>query len=169
MSPNFFTKDKFMFARMPKFKDFDFDSFFSKIDKKAKIEGEVKIYGYDSLLKNIKATQKNAQIAGINKLIFSSRVEQKWLDFKFTKDEIDIIATVLPGTGRMLDLKQLERIYEDFFYQAEYIVKPSGKIACLTERSEIAKEKAEKYKLSILEEVKFSHGDKNLSIIVMKK
>jgi 23S rRNA G2445 N2-methylase RlmL len=169
LSPNFFTKDKFLFMRMPRFKGFDFDAFFSDIDKKAKTEGEVKIYGYDSLLKNIKATQKNAQIAGINKLIFSSRVEQKWLDFKFTKNEIDIIATVLPGTGRTLDIKQLDRTYEDFFYQAEYIVKPSGKIACLTERPEIVKQKAEKYKLKVEEEIKFPHGDRNLSIIVMRK
>lgn len=167
ISHNFFTKDNLAFLRIPKFKDFDFNKFFAKHDK-SRVD-KLEVYGYDSLLKNVKASQKNAQIAGVHKLTFFSRVEQKWIDFKFTKNEIDIVATVLPGTSRTVTIEELEIIYKEFFYQAEYIVKKKGVVAVLTDRADITKKYAEEFKLNLTKDTCFQYGDKKNSILVFSK
>jgi len=132
-SPLFYHKDSFAFLRLPKFKDFDFNKFFEKIDKKVK-DSELKLLGYDSLMRNIVAANKNSKIAGINKLVNFSRTEIDWIDLKLKKQSVDKIVTQLPMLTKRIEETVIKKIYDNFFNQAEYIMKKKGILvaACKT-------------------------------------
>jgi len=63
---NFFNKEKFVFLKFDKFKDFYFDKFFKKLDKGIS-DYKLCIYNIDSSMKNLNSAKKNSKIAGIGK------------------------------------------------------------------------------------------------------
>jgi len=127
---NYYHKEDFAFLKFNCFKDFDFNKFFEKIDKKIDI-GEKTINAYDSQVNAVKSTEKNAKVAGINKKINFGRQDVEWLDIKFKKNEVDLIATEVPFVSKAHALKDILKIYREFFYQSEFILKEGGKIAVI--------------------------------------
>ena len=158
---NYYKKDKFAFL---KFLDLDFNKFFADIDKRIKYT-KTKIYTYDHLFKYVDYSRKNAKIAGIDKQLNFSRVELEWLDIKFKKESVDKIVTRLPESKNTA----IEKIYNEFFYQLEYILKRNGIIALISRIPDVVKQYASKHNFAAAEEKSIWSGSEELKILIIKK
>ncbi|MBS3109495.1 hypothetical protein J4227_03120 [Candidatus Woesearchaeota archaeon] len=130
---NHFRKDKLAFARMEL--GFDQKKFFEEIDGKSKFPAKVNVFGSDALLAAVNASNKNAKIAGIHKGLVLNRIDIEWLDTKFKESSIDFIVTDLPEKTRMSNAKYLDKIYSEFWFQLDFVMKKDGAVvvvACNT-------------------------------------
>jgi 23S rRNA G2445 N2-methylase RlmL len=165
---NHFSKDKFLFVDMKKFEDFDFDSFFDKIDEKIKKKIDSSIFAVDESVNAVTAAKKNAKIAGINKILSFSRKETDWLELKFKKETIDKIITHPPEAGRRHSEKAAAKIYDELFWQAEHMMKKTGKIVTLTTSPALMKAAAKARKFNLIEERKIMQGKMEFSALVFQ-
>ena len=168
---NYFTKDNLSFRRFSCFKDTDFDRFFGKIDKNMNLEKKTSIYGYDALLGYVKAAQKNAKIAGINKKISVTRADIEWLDTKIGKAKVDKIVSYPPQATER-NRKNIEKIYKELFHQADFVLKKKGIIVLVSESGlakEIVQRYAKEYKFAIKKETSIMQGKKELIILLMSR
>lgn len=118
---------------------------------------KLKIYCTDSAFNNLKSAEINSKIAGICKNINFSKIDIEWLDTKFKKNSVDKIITFPPYPTLNTPLKNLEKIYKELFYQAEYILRKKGSITVFTPVPEIIKKYAELNKFKKETEVKTKH------------
>lgn len=162
---NYYNKTKFAFTKFRIFEKFDFDKFFERIDGKIR-KIKTRIYAYDSLQRNLKAAEKNAKIAGILKQIGFSRTEVEWLDVKFKKGEINKIITRPPELSKMVRKEAIEKIYHEFFYQADFVLHKKGLIACILRDAELLKKESMKQKFKIFGEREIVHGKETLKVVV---
>ena len=81
------------------------------------------------MLSSISAATKNAKIAGVESLIDFRRIDLDWMDIKFEEDSVDKIISFVPGSSK--HDRHLEKDFKQIFYQAEYILKKSGKVVIL--------------------------------------
>ncbi len=125
-SPRHYSKTKF-FTKI--FKDTDFDKLFSAHDKKIK-EAKATITALSPFFPSVQASRKNAKIAGIVKEIDFSRTATDWLDLKFDKASIDRIVTQPTEFGVNFPQAKAQKLAQEFFKPAAFILKPAGKI-CL--------------------------------------
>lgn len=158
---NYYSKEKFAFRNFSMFRDVDFDGFFSKIDKKAGMKG-LEILNLDMSMKNISFAKKNAKIAGMEKCISYSRMELEWLDTKFEKGKIMRIATKMPSSP------EPEKLYNEFFYQAEFILNKKGKVAMIG-KSDLIKKYSKKHNFNIIDERNAYSGKEKHEIFVLEK
>lgn len=149
---NYYNKNKFKF---------NFDKFDKKIRKK--IKG--KVCCFDVQQRNVRSAEKNAKIAGINKLLTFSRTDTDFLELKFKK-AVDVIVTQPPALSKYSDKKDIEKKYDEFFYQAEYILRKNGKIVLISDKTDELIKKAEKYKFKVKEERSVWSGKKEYKIII---
>ena len=162
---NYFNKDKFSFLRFLKI---DFDKFFEKIDKDIKSK-KYKIFGYDKQLMYVTSSKKNAKIGGVNKFVNFSRVEIEWLDTKVDKESVDRIVTQPLQLGKHVNVKDIEKLYNEFFHQAEFVLNKKGKIVLISRQSEMLKKYAEKYKFKLKEERDVWSGKQVLRVMAFIK
>lgn len=160
---NFFNKEKFIFLKFGKFKNFDFDKLFKKWDKEIS-DSKSKIYNIDSSMQYLNYAKKNSKIASIGKKIRFSRINIEWLDTKFEKGKVDKIVTKLPS----LRTKEIEKLYNEFFYQTEFILNKKGKMALIGNRDLVEKYSL-KYKFKIYDKLKVFSGKKEYEIFVLNK
>jgi len=108
------------------------DTFFKQIDKNRIFEKQFSITGSDKLLSSISAATKNAKIAGVESHINFRRIDFDWMDIKYEENSFDKMITFIAGSSKYD--KNLVKDFEQIFYQAEYILKKSGKlvIMCLS-------------------------------------
>ncbi len=169
ISPSFFNKNKFFFLKLPKFKNFNFKKFFERIDKKNLAEIKGKIIATDALFHNINAAKKNAKIAGINKLISFSKLDVEWLDTKFDKESVDCIASYPPHPTR-INTKSIKRLYQEFFHNADFVLKHKGKIVLMVEKeNSLIKDLANEHNFKIVLEESVWQGKKEFSILIFSK
>lgn len=167
-SVNNYAKGKFSFEKLKMFEKIDFGKFYEKIDKQ--VSGDkFEIYAYDAQLRKMKQAQKNAKIAGINKMIQFSRVDVSWLDIKFKKEQADLIVTSLPVYSERQDIFQLEKEYKEFFYQAEYILTKTGKICLICNKPEIVEKHAQAYKFRLDKKQEIMQGGLKLFVLTFSK
>ncbi len=159
---NYYKKDKFAFLKLDI--GIDFDKFFENSDKKIK-ESEAAIYSFDHLFKYVDFSKKNAKIAGVYKNINFSRVELEWLDIKFKKENVDRIITNIPSSKNA----NLDKIYNEFFYQCEYILKNNGTVALISRAPDYVKNHAARHNFLVSREKDVWSGEQLLKIIVFKK
>jgi len=160
---NFFNKEKFAFLKFEKFKNYNFKKFFEKIDKGIK-NYDLNVYNMDSSMKYLNFAKKNSKIAGIDKKIKFSRMDIEWLDTKFEKGKVDKIIAVMPS----LKTKEIDKLYNEFFYQAEFILNNKGKIVLIGDKEEI-KKYSDKYKFKVSNEKSISSGKKEYKILILNK
>lgn len=159
---NYYKKEKFAFLKLGI--GVDFERFFKKMDKKA-AKPKARIYAYDHLFKHVDYSRKNAKIAGVEKFISFSRVELEWLDIKFKEKSVDRIITNPPASK----IANLDKIYNEFFYQAEYALKDNGTLAVISRMPDFAKKHAEKHKFAVVKEKDVWSGGQQLRIVVFGK
>jgi len=164
---NYYNKQKFAFLKLKKNKKFNFDKFFKAIDSKIK-KDKTKINCFDYQQRNVKTAEKNSKIAGVHKLLNFSRQDTEFLELKFKKN-VDVIVTQPPAISKYSNKKDIEKIYNEFFYQAEYILKKNGKIVLISEHPEELKKYAEKYKFKIVDERSVFSGKKEFKVLVINK
>ncbi|MBI2653051.1 methyltransferase [Candidatus Woesearchaeota archaeon] len=159
---NYYKKDRFAFLKLKI--GVDFDKFFKDADEKIK-KSKAKIYSFDHLFKYVDYSRKNAKIAGVDKHINFSRVELEWLDIKFKKESVDRIITNPPTSKNA----NLDKVYSEFFYQSEYILKKDGALAVISRMPDLVKKHAEKYNFAISKEKVVWSGEQSLKMIIFKK
>ncbi len=164
-SVNYYRKDDFAFLKLKPFEKKDFESFFNKLNEKD-TKNKPFIAASDQQLYHVRSAKKNAKIAGVNKDIEFSRADIEWLDTKFDKNEIDLIATK-PMFSKY-DLKKTKKTYDEFFYAAKYTLSEKGKIVLISRATELLKQSAEKHGFKITEERNVWQGQQKLEIIVFK-
>lgn len=167
-SPRYYSKDKFAFRRIPKFKSFDFESFFEKIDKGSKMENK-EIYSLDNQLKNVMAIRKNAKISGIHKFLTMTRVDIDWLETRFEKGKVGKIVAYLPDIPKHGDKNAIEKVITEFFYQAEFILSGKGAIVIICKNNEFMKTPLKKYSFNLEEEKIIWQGKEKLIVSIIKK
>ena len=159
---NYYNKEKFAFLKLQL--GIDFEKLFKSIDNKAR-KVKPNIYSYDHLFKYVDYSKKNAKIAGVNKYINFSRTELEWLDVKFKKESVDRIITNPPISKNA----PLDKIFDEFFYQCEFILNKNGTLALILKTAELMEKYAEKHRFIILKKKEVWSGEQLLKIIVLKK
>ncbi|MGV8141004.1 MAG: hypothetical protein ACP5NW_01030 [Candidatus Woesearchaeota archaeon] len=130
------------FPFMKMFPETDWDRFFKKIDSE-RIDTKFSIVGSDKLLSSVTAAVKNAKIAGVESTIDFRRIDFDWMDIKFEEDSVDIIVTFLQGSSK--HDKNLVKDFKQIFYQAEYILKDSGKLVVMCLSKDLLMKASEEY------------------------
>ena len=159
---NYFNKEKFIFLKFDKFKDYDFKKFFEKIDKEIR-DYDLNIYNIDNSMKYLNYAKKNSKIAGVGKKINFSRMDMEWMDTKFDKNKIDKIVTKFP-----LLQNKIDELYNEFFYQAEFILNNKGKVILIGDKTQI-KKFSSKYNFKITGVRSVFSGKKEYEIFVLSK
>ncbi len=158
-SPFYFSKQKFAFN---KFIDFDFE----KADKKIK-KTTAKIVLSSPHMSEVRAAQKNAKIASVEKEIDFTRQDVEWIDFKMKKESVDKIVSIIPCPSYNFPEQALKKMYEDFFFQIKNVVKKKGKVVVLGKSLSYFKRQAKDVKL--IKEIMFDNGQETLEIAVFEK
>ena len=136
----------------------------SSIHENRKFSREFKIYNIDSSMKYLNYTKKNSKISGIDKKINFSRMDLEWLDTKFDKQSIDKIVTKIPN----LQEKQSNTMYNEFFYQAEFILNKKGKIVLIGD-NDLIKKFSSKYKFKTSDKRNIFSGKMKYQVLVLTK
>jgi len=130
-SPHFFIKNKFSFTRFLNIDPEKFDK-----EKKPKLN----VGCSDHVLSFIKSTRNNAKLAGVSDILRPSKIDIEWLDTKFEKNSIDAIVTHPPSQSRQHSKNEIEKLYKEFFHQAEYVLKKDGVIVlCMNNEGPLKK------------------------------
>ena len=161
---NFYNKEKFAFLKLGKFAGCNFKEFFRKLDSKIKKSSRLGIYSVDSVMKYVQFAKKNSKIAGVDKKLSFSRMDLEWLDTKFKKRSISTIAARLPESRK----KDLNKVYREFFYQAEFILSENGKMA-ITGSKELVEKYSREFSFSILDFREVFSGSKKYDVFVLSK
>jgi len=139
-------------------------------EKKNVLTGVGKIYAYDGLLKHVLGMQKNAKLAGTEKIITMSKINIDWLDSKIEEGEIDFIITDPPKVNKRLDNeKEIVKLYDELFYQAKYVLKNKGKLVILTNHNEIPKTQSIKHNFELKSEELVEKGEQKNLLLIFEK
>ena len=155
-----FEKEKFIFLKFKNFKDFDFDKLFRRLDREIS-DDKPKIYNVDLSMKNINYAKKNSKIAGIDKRISFSRMDAEWIDTKFKKGKIDKIVTKMPNSDG-------NELYNEFFYQAEFILNGKGKMVLIGNK-ELIEKYSSKHKFEISGQREIFSGKMKYNVFILTK
>ena len=164
--PNFYRKDSFAFRNFKQYKDFNFERFFEEEDKKI-LKIKTKIYSYDSILANVKASLKNAKIAGVNKNIEFSKVPVEWLDTKFQEGSVSKVISSLPSPSKHKPVKKIVKLYKELFYNLRYIMAKKGVFIALCREKETFIKEAEGFSIESSQLIR--RGEQELHIIKLIK
>ncbi len=155
-SVHFYAKERF------NFKPLGIEPDFNSIDKEIIPDPNVKLHATDSKMPNIKAAEKNAKIAGMNKLINFSRLTIEDLDLKFD-GEVDKVLAHLPAVGQHTE-KGVLKLYEAFFRICELILKDKATITCVGVKISPSVEIAQKHNIKLIEERDIMQGKEFLKL-----
>jgi len=158
---NYYGKDKFAFL---KFIDYDFSLVDSNINN-----DKLEIYGYDNIWLNVNNAKKNAKIAGINKIINFSKNSIDWLETKFEEGSIKAIITHPPELSKNINVKDILKVYDELFYQAEYVLSSKGKVVLISRKIEELVKAASKHKFEVIEQREVYSGKQLMYILVLRK
>ncbi|MFH1510601.1 MAG: THUMP domain-containing protein [Candidatus Woesearchaeota archaeon] len=116
-SVHFFQKEKLAFA---KFMSYDFK------DKDKPNKSDIVLF--DSLFHNVQSVRKNAKIADVADILQISRVDIDWVDTRFERSSVDVIASYPMQQSERTDQKLVSKFYRELFHQADYALKKRGKM-----------------------------------------
>ncbi len=156
-SINFYRKEVFHFEKLPAFKKVYLEGYFDDIDKKINHD-KLEVYATDDILAHVKYAQKNAKVAGVEKLINMSKVELEWLDTKFEEKSITKLIAHLPSPSKHKSDGDIAKIYKEFFYQMEYVLAKGGIIVTLLQKNKLFKQIAAENKFKIIHERRVYQG-----------
>jgi hypothetical protein len=71
--------------------------------------------------------------------------------------------------SKTADLKKLAKLYKEFFYEAEYILKKEGTVTLLARDYSMLKEAAEKHKFNINKVHVLNQGKEIFNIVGFKR
>lgn len=157
--------NKFSGLRIP-FTKKEFEKEVSKLQKK-QCSNKQLLFGFDGQVKMMLAAQKNAKIAGIFEAVKFSKASIDWIDTKFDKNEIDCIITNPPKISkRMGNTKKILKLYDDLFFQANYLLKEGGTLAILLVQESSVLEIAKKYHFELKKDLTIKSGEQSYKFII---
>lgn len=162
ISPRRYQKDAFHFHR---FLSVSLDSLDKKLDKNA--EKRISITGFDAQLRHVEAAKKMAKLAGVSKYVSFARADVDWLDTKAEKDSVDILVTHPPVEGRAIAEKDMEKLYKEFFYQIEFVMKKTGKVVLVCQKTDALKKALEHF--TIISEHTAWQGAQKFVLVTLRK
>lgn len=152
-SVHFYAKDKFKLDNLERYDQIK--------DVKTNVQA------IDSKMANLKAAEKNAKIAGVNKKIKFSRMIIADLDLKFRKN-VDRLITQMPACGKESEKKIIET-YRDFFETCKLIMKDDGIMCCVGLKIEPCVKIAEDNGYKIKHERSIMQGKEELKLYLFEK
>jgi 23S rRNA G2445 N2-methylase RlmL len=164
-SIHFYNKEKFAFV---KFIDYDLE----RDDKDAMKKIDAKLYAFDNQMRHIKAAEKNAKISGVNTMIGFSRTEVDWLDTKFGEKSVDKILANPPQVSKIVREKDLAALFDEFFYQADYVLKDDGVIVLVStggRNNYLYESSSEKKGFVKADEIVVRHGKQDEHLLVFRR
>ncbi len=162
-----FSKEKFSFLKfLPRL---NWDDWFKKMDSKRNLDNS-NIYGFDSLLKFLKYTQKNAKIADINKVLNISKVEVDWIDTKIDQKFVDKIVTQPPMLTDHGNKTKISKLYKEFFNRCSEILKKKAIVVLLINDKSLEELKtiSLNYNYEFLEERKVFEGNQEFMVLKLR-
>ncbi len=161
-------ENKFNGFKIPFLKKYFIDE--ENIQKEKKVQTKGKVYAYDHLLKHVLGIQKNAKLAGVEKIMSMSKISIDWVDSKLDETSVDFIITDPPKYTLKLDnLKDITKIYDELFYQSKYVLKKTGKMGVLVLEENILLKEAKKHKFELVEIINLKRGEMNYKFLIFKK
>lgn len=167
MPVNYHNKEKLAFTHFD-FIDADVKKLFDDADSKVNLKDKLRIYGYDKMFGYTTAAQKNAKIAGVNKQISISRADIEWMDTKVEEKQADKIVSMIPENAGK-NPKETEKLYREFFHQAEFIISDNGLIVLVSNQEKLMEKYSEHYKMKIDRRLTIMQGKKPLEVFVIMK
>jgi 23S rRNA G2445 N2-methylase RlmL len=167
-SHRFYSKS-FPFMKFSDNDGVDWDKFFKKIDDERMTDKKDMIFsitGSDKLLSSISAATKNAKIAGVESMIDFRRVDLDWMDIKYEEASIDKIISFIPGSSK--HDKNLVKDFKQIFYQAEYILKKSGKLVIMCLSKDLLIQSSSEY-FDVDHEVTVHSGSQAMHVLFFKR
>jgi len=164
---NYYSKENFAFYNLPFFKE-DIKNLFEEQDKKI-CKPKTIIYGYDANQKYVMQAKKNAKIAGVQKYMSITKQDIEWIDLKQREKSIDKIITYPPILSKIKSENKIVRIYKEFFYQAEYVLKDNGLVVVLSKSLELLEEQAKKYHFKLKDKKEIWTGKQKMFIGIFCK
>jgi putative N6-adenine-specific DNA methylase len=162
-SVNHFSKE-FAFQRLEEMKMSE-----KEFEAQEKVSEVLPVQGADHLLMHIKAAQNNAKIAGVDKWAKFSKGEVEWLDTQFKKASVDHIVTHPPEASQHMSERDVEKVYREFFYQADFVLKKEGKITVLLTKKALFLKMAQEKNFAVEEEKEVWSGKMKYSMLLLKR
>ena len=160
---NFFRKDSLAFRSIA-FPGIDSSELLAAADKEV-IKSTASVFCADPDMRHVAAAKKNAKIAGLNKCISFSRMDMEWLDTKFDEKQIDAVASYL-NFRKGVDAAKVCR---ETFYQADYILSGTGKIALISNRPDALAAAAKAYKFEVAHSRRLWTGKQEMEASVFSR
>lgn len=164
-SPRKYEK-RFAFERMPALEGIDWQEW-----KKAQGARELDVHplkAFSESMKEMNAIRTNGKLAGVDRVVASTRVPIDWMDTKIEESSIDAMLTSLPTSGRAFPPKRMERFLDNLFNQAAYVLKEEGTFTCIMDKPDEITPHAEKYGFVILSMREVFMGRRKMQIITFK-
>ncbi len=171
LSVHHFSKKDFLFHKYAWLK-VDADKVLEQADKAFDTKMKAKIHALDSSFWAVKAGKKNEKIAGLKNAITFGKVDVEWLDTKFVKNEVMRIVAQPMSLSKRAKRADIEKVYKELFYQAEFALRPEGSIvlcARSAESAELLKKHAAANKFVVREERIVWQGNQELRVLVFGK
>lgn len=163
-SHNYYRKKDFLLKKLKPLKEIEYKKIFADVDKEEIKKNDISVICYDPMLSNVKAIQKNAKIAGIDKKMKVSKIELDILDIKFKENTIDRLISVMPSRSRLLTHNKIQKMMDKFFYQAKFILKNGGKIVLLSNTEDFL-EAAKKYEFKVIKEMDLVNNNRTIYVL----
>ena len=146
------------------------DNFFKHIDNERienkQTDKQYSITGSDKLLSSISAATKNAKIAGVESYTNFRRIDFDWMDIKYEENSFDKIITFIAGSSK--HDKKIVKDLDQIFYQAEYILKKSGKLIIMCLSKELLIKSSDKY-FDLDNELNVHSGGQMMYVLFFKR
>ncbi len=147
--------------------DEEWDDWFRELNSRSDPSG-VNIYAFDENLQNLDYGKKNAKAAAVDDFIEFSKLDVEWLDTRLDENEVDVIVTHPPQNSQSRDEQVIEDVYDEFFYQADFVLNDEGCIVALMLYTELLEGAAEKHGFEVVERREIRTGDLEYEAVKLK-
>ncbi len=89
---------------------------------------------FSDTLRDMKAVRTNAKLAGVDKIMHSTRVSVDWVEAKIEEGSVDRILTAPITSGKVIGPDRAMKFADQLFWQATFVLKKNGTMTCLTEK-----------------------------------
>ena len=138
-------------------------------DKKRKDADSKLIFAFDARLPNVTAAKKNAKIAGVDKSLTFSKMDVEWIDTKMAAASVDRIVTQPIEASKHIREDRAKKLHQDLFYQADYALKPKGKMTFICHKPAALIAAAQQYGFKPESQELIHTGHLALWVLVMTK
>jgi 23S rRNA G2445 N2-methylase RlmL len=117
----------------------------------------------------VKSAEKNAKIAGVNKLINFTRTEIEWLDTKFEEKSVDKIVTHPPQISKRTRPEHVLKLLDELLYVSKIILADKGVLVMIFSKPEQLRKSMEKHGFKITKSLDVWQGKECRQVLLLSK